>query len=431
MPTGEEIVQTARNALGVPYVWGGNSLSSGVDCSGLVQQVFQRYGISLPRVTYDQIKVGQSVSRKRLRPGDLVFFDTDRSRGGPDHVGIYMGGGKFIHAPRPGSEVKISSLGDSYYAARWMGGRRISGVAASSPGGYSVPVEPEPRRLGRGELAERYGMSTAFFNSVPELRKLLGQAVDGQWSSAKFTAELRNTDWWGETSKPAREAQVLRKSDPATYEAKMEAARVQARQMAVELGAILSDERVAELAKNIVHLEWNEAQIANFLGRYVDFFDNGVLGGVAGQVQRQLHRTAYDLGIRMDEQSVLNNAQYVVRGLTTMQDLLGQMRSRAAGMYPAFEEQIKAGASMREIAEPYIQVVSTELGVPATDVGMFDPQIKEALNHLNASGEPEPMSVSAFTRMIRNEPEWGATLGARNKTLSMGQEVLSALGLTA
>lgn len=431
MPSGQEIVDSARNALGVPYVWGGNSLSSGVDCSGLVQQVFQKYGIKLPRVTYDQIRVGKSVSIKNLRPGDLVFFDTDRSRGGPDHVGIYAGGGKFIHAPRPGSSVKVSSLGESYYQSRWMGGRRVSGVAASNPGGYSVPQEPEPRRLTRGELAERYGMSTAFFNSVPELKKILAKAVDGQWTADRFQAELKNTGWWEKNSKSSREAKVLEKSDPATYKAKLEAARVQAKQMAVELGAILSDSRVEELAKNMIHFDWNEAQIANFLGRYVDFFDKGVLGGVAGQAAREIRRQAYDLGIRVTEESILNNAQYIVRGVTSMQKVQAGLRQQAAGLYPAFAEQINAGASMHDIAQPYIQVMSTELGIPDTDINMFTPKVKQAINHIGASGEPEGMSLTDFTRMVRNDPAWNGTTQTVNKTLGVGREVLGVLGLTA
>src|SRR5262245_36012683 len=103
--SGSDISNKAQTALGVPYVWGGNSLSSGVDCSGLWQQTFAAFGIQLPRTTYEQIGIGSSVSRKQLQAGDLVFFDTDGTKNGPDHVGIYIGGGKFIHAPRPGKGV--------------------------------------------------------------------------------------------------------------------------------------------------------------------------------------------------------------------------------------------------------------------------------------------------------------------------------------
>lgn len=430
MASGEDIVRMAKKSLGVPYVWGGNSLSSGVDCSGLVQQVFKRFGITVPRVTYDQINVGAKVSIKKLRPGDLVFFDTDRSRRGPDHVGIYMGGGKFIHAPRPGSSVKISSLGDSYYQSRWMGGRRMSGVKAGPGGGGGYAEEPEPR-LSSSELAERYGMSYAFFKSEGELMKLLKKATSGQWSADKWQAELRNTKWWKKNSSSVRKAKVLAKSDPATYRATLEAARVAARQAAVQTGAILSQKRVDDLAKKIVDYEWDEAAVANYLGKYVDFYKKGVAGGIAGRAASEIRSLAFDLGTSVTEQSVLNNAQYLVRGLTTMERIEANMREDAAGLYPAFAEQIKAGASMQEIAQPYISMLAGELGLPETDVSAASPKIKRALNRVSADGRPEPMTLHDFQRLVRQDDRWRKNAATREMTMSAGRQVLADMGLMA
>jgi len=427
MAQGEDIVNTARQALGVQYVWGGESMS-GFDCSGLVVWTYAKYGIELPRTTYNQINVGASVSPNKLRPGDLVFFDTDRKKSGPDHVGIYIGGGKFIHAPRPGQGVKISSLADGYYMDRWMGGRRISGVSASSAsgGGYAEEVAP---RLDAHELAETYGMSYGFFRSQPELWKLLNSAVEGQWSAEKFQASVKNSKWWKTNSETMRQAQVLAKTDPATYKAQMEAARVAARQMAVKAGAILSDKNVEKLAKNMVHFGWQEAQVQNFLGQYVDFTDKHVLGGMAGAAAKAIKEEAYKNGVSVTEQSVLNNAQYLVRGLTTMEQIQASMREQSAGLYPAFAEQIKAGADIQELAQPYVQIVAQELGVPVTDVNAFTPRVRQALNRANSKGEPQAMDLSAFTQQVRNDPAWRRQPGVADKALNIGRQVLSDMGL--
>ncbi|OEJ24288.1 hypothetical protein AS594_07095 [Streptomyces agglomeratus] len=421
------MVKAARGYLGTPYVWGGTS-PGGFDCSGLIQYVYGKAGIQLPRVTYEQINVGHSVQPNKLRPGDLVFFDTDRKRTGPDHVGIYMGGGKFIHAPRPGSAVKISSLADSYYMDRWMAGRRIPGVAAdaSSGGGYAEEVAP---RLDAHELAETYGMSYAFFKSQPSLMKLLNGAVAGQWTPEKFSAEVKNSSWWKKNSDTVRQAQLLSKTDPATYKATMEGARVSARQMAVEMGAILSQKKTDELARNMVHLGWQQAQVQNFLGQYVKFSKDHTLGGVAGQAAKAIKAEAYNLGVSVTEQSILNNAQYLVRGLTTMEKIQGSMREQAAGLYPAFGEQIMAGASMNELAQPYVQVLAEELQIPHTDVNVFTPKIKAAINRVDAKGQPAPMGLSEFTDMVRNDPSWRKTSAAADKTLNIGRQVLSDMGL--
>jgi cell wall-associated NlpC family hydrolase len=115
---GRRAVALAKRELGVRYVWGGES-PSGFDCSGLVQYVYGRLGIGLPRVAADQYRAGRHVARAALLPGDLVFFDH------LDHVGIYVGHGAFIHAPHTGTVVQISSL-SGWYADVYVGATRVS-----------------------------------------------------------------------------------------------------------------------------------------------------------------------------------------------------------------------------------------------------------------------------------------------------------------
>lgn len=110
--------------LGTRYRYGGKSPESGFDCSGLVAHAFERArGITLPRDAEGQSKVGVPVKRAALAPGDLVFYNT---RNRPySHVGIYVGEGRFIHAPRPGERVRVESIHSGYWRARFNGARRI------------------------------------------------------------------------------------------------------------------------------------------------------------------------------------------------------------------------------------------------------------------------------------------------------------------
>ena len=103
-PLTARVVQKARRLIGIPYVYGGSSPRSGFDCSGFVRYVYGRLGITLPHSSYADFALGRRVGRGSLRPGDLVFFD------GVGHVGLYVGAGKFIHAPHSGTRVQISSL---------------------------------------------------------------------------------------------------------------------------------------------------------------------------------------------------------------------------------------------------------------------------------------------------------------------------------
>lgn len=118
----DELVHTARSFLGVPYRWGGVSAEKGFDCSGLTQVCYRLNGLDLPRVSYLQYDAGRKVDRDKLQKGDLVFFAT---RGGRrvSHVGMYIGGDRFIHAPRTGQTVRIEKLSNSYFAKTFVGGR--------------------------------------------------------------------------------------------------------------------------------------------------------------------------------------------------------------------------------------------------------------------------------------------------------------------
>ena len=115
---GRRVVGFAKHLLGVRYVYGGSSPRSGFDCSGFVRYVYGHFGITLPHSSYAQFGSGRRVSRSALRPGDLVFFD------GLGHVGMYIGNGRFIHAPHSGTRVRIETL-TGWYGTRFSGARRL------------------------------------------------------------------------------------------------------------------------------------------------------------------------------------------------------------------------------------------------------------------------------------------------------------------
>ncbi len=123
--TASDLVLSAMNFLGVRYRRGGNSAEQGFDCSGFTRYVFEHsLGLVLPRRADQQAREQGllTVKKEELRPGDLVFFNTMRRAF--SHVGIYVGDGKFIHAPRPGGEVRIEDMGASYWVKRFNGARR-------------------------------------------------------------------------------------------------------------------------------------------------------------------------------------------------------------------------------------------------------------------------------------------------------------------
>ena len=119
-----ELVIQAMGLLGVPYLSGGTSEEKGFDCSGFVRHMYEKsVGLVLPRRAEEQAKVTEEIKRSELKPGDLVFFNTLRRTF--SHVGIYVGDGKFIHAPRPGKAVRVDDMREAYWQNRFNGARRV------------------------------------------------------------------------------------------------------------------------------------------------------------------------------------------------------------------------------------------------------------------------------------------------------------------
>ena len=117
---GQRAARIALQAVGVPYRWGGASPASGFDCSGLIFWAYGRLGIEVPHSSYALYDRGRRVPRSRMKAGDLLFFS------GLGHVGLYLGRGRMVHAPRSGRLVEVVDLDRSNYGLRLVGARRIS-----------------------------------------------------------------------------------------------------------------------------------------------------------------------------------------------------------------------------------------------------------------------------------------------------------------
>ena len=119
-----QLLTTAMSLIGVPYRRGGTSEETGFDCSGFVRAIYQKTaGLTLPRRSDEQAAATAHIAKQDLKPGDLVFFNTMRRAF--SHVGIYVGEGKFIHAPRTGAKVRIENMDTAYWATRFNGARRV------------------------------------------------------------------------------------------------------------------------------------------------------------------------------------------------------------------------------------------------------------------------------------------------------------------
>jgi cell wall-associated NlpC family hydrolase len=122
-PIRDKLARAARHFLGLPYRWGGMSERRGMDCSGLVKALFATLHIDLPRTSREQFNAGENVAVENLQAGDLIFFSSDGMT--PNHVGLYIGGSRFVHAERKAGRVIITDLNQPWYVKHFLGARRV------------------------------------------------------------------------------------------------------------------------------------------------------------------------------------------------------------------------------------------------------------------------------------------------------------------
>lgn len=305
----KSVLDLGMSFLGKPYVWGGASPDTGFDCSGLVQYIYGKNGVALPRVAHDQAGVGVAVSLKSAQPGDLVFFDNNRARPGADHVGIYLGGGKMLQAPRTGKNIEVvnvdlskamtirrvapnkpttyNGLGSSngqyvYIAKVTANGTRPTAItpakgggdAASNPtaqgtttapaaGGGPLPANATPQQI-KDEVARSYGYLAAFL-SDKEIGPILTRAAMEDWDEAKLTGALTATTWWKTHSDATRQWDALNRLDPAKAKAQLDSQMSSLRQQAQDQGIILTGLQLHDMSVNALRFGWNAAQITDAL----------------------------------------------------------------------------------------------------------------------------------------------------------------------
>jgi hypothetical protein len=325
--------------------------------------------------------------------------------------------------------VEIADISSGYYADRFMGGRRIAGVSNAGASNTDFATAKDDVKLSPEEQAANYGWSLGFLDHNPELKGLFDQAVKGTWTSDKFQAEIRNTKWWKDTSETARQSQVLKSTDPATYNANLTAARLQVQQLASEVGAAVPTAQLGKIASSVISAGLDEDGIRNILGQYVKFTKEGTLTGEAGMHQYTMKQYANQMGVSIGDQALKNQAALVVRKLATTEDFEGQLREQSKSMFPAYAAQIDGGQTMMDIATPYMQTMGQELGIPTTGINLTDPMIKAALNGLNQDGKPSGKTLMDFTTQLRNDPRWAKTGEARDQSMGVANKVLSDFGL--
>jgi len=282
------------------------------------------------------------------------------------------------------------------------------------------------------ELAEQYGYTSSMLNAIPELKKLFGDMVSGEWSKDKFQAKLRGTKWFKSLSSDERQFIMLKYTDPATAKQKQDQALVKITQIAKQLGLTGKYDDAGFLktyAYNLVAKGWDEGRIRYELARYLNP-NLKTHTGEAGAAWDEIDNYAYGMGVKLSENWIKTRAVNMVRGLGTLQDVKTEIANMAKAQFPQWAKQIDGGQTVADVAMPYMQSMSQILELSPGSINLFDPTIKNTLSWVNPqTSKKEAMPMWEFENKLRGDVRWKKTKNAQDSLMQVAHQVLSDFGV--
>jgi hypothetical protein len=294
-----------------------------------------------------------------------------------------------------------------------------------------VSAAPAPTPI---DFAKQYGVQAALVNSTPELKDLFNRAVTGKWDPNKFNAELINTNWFKTHSDTWRTAEAARVTDPASWTEQLNATSDLIRQTAVSMGFELDDTQVANLANQSLYLSGGSSNNIDFRILKTHVAETGRVtgqGGDALKVMDNLKNFSYAMGVSYNDDWYSNAAKNIATGDGTIDAWNKQIKDIAKSKYAAFSDQIDAGATVMQVASPYINSMANILEINPTDVKLDDPTINRALTNLGQDSKPALQPLWQFEQEMRKDPRWGNTQNARQSLDSTANTILKSFGLVS
>lgn len=284
-------------------------------------------------------------------------------------------------------------------------------------------------------LANQFGWAMSVVNSDPELKHLFQQTVKHSWTQARFTAELRNTDWFRQHSDQWRQNNILRLSDPGTWKARLNQMRAHVKATYQSLNGSLPPQGLLDsVAKNALMYGWTDDQVHQHLSsqtNYVAQLKRDQLGGQAGQLQDQVQAYANSMGVRISNTWLGNRINDAMNGKTDQTVIEHSIRKMAQSQYRAFADEIGQGATVKDIAEPYMQMMAQTLELPEGSLDIHDAKIQHALTATDKDGKPKPLEMWQFQDQLRNDPRWDKTDNARQQMMDTANSILGQMGLVS
>lgn len=444
----EQILGAAESAVGVGYRWGGNSLATGVDCSGLVQQAFAAAGINLPRVSNQQAQSGSAIqSMEFAQAGDLLFWDNSSRNNGADHVAIYIGNGMMIEAYATGQPVRVTKVRGGASIRRVVGvvpqgqpkavalgpnqdrtytTAAVSGTAAPAPtvtaqgapeGGLGDGLPPNASPEQTEQYIKEHFPDLAAYMGDPAVRWLLTAAAQQDWSDDRLLQAFHQTDYWKTHGPESRAFDYLLATDPAAARQKINDAKIAVDQAFQRQGVHKSDTELGEIAKDAIRGGWTqqdiERHVANLLGKDLKE-GTGIPAGDAAATANDILLLARRQGLPLSQQTAQQWALDIAAGRETQDGVNAKITALAKSRWQNDADVLKTienGGTAADYFQPYGDTIASILALnpQAVDV-MNDPRYREVLQTYDpTTKEKRSMTLGEVINWARHQDEFKGT----------------------
>ena len=299
--------------------------------------------------------------------------------------------------------------------------------------GDKKTAAPTPDVIDSSILAEMYGYASNQIDAVPELRDIYDKAVELGWFETdlglqRFQLEIKNSNWYRENSKYARESFMLKQEGGSAWQNAMDNARIAVEALAVEIGAELTDDELNRKAEQYLFEGWGKDNRQILAQRDLVKYARSGRGAAASYVD-QLKSLAFQNGVKFNQGWFDSSARSVLSGLSTIEDKQREIRQAAASRYPALRQQLDSGYTVMDVASPYMSILADELEINPQMITLDDPFLQRALGGFSQDGQPALMNLYDFYRNVRNDPRWLNTRKATNEVAGIATGVLEMFGL--
>lgn len=270
------------------------------------------------------------------------------------------------------------------------------------------------------------GYAKGLIDSDPSLAELYRLAVKNNWTADRFAASIPGTDWYKKYSTAQRYAQVLKNQDPTTYAEVLDSWKEWIKEQAVAMGAIIDEQQLNSFAQKITDGGLTAAQATKvFASTFINYNDADLVGR-AGALQDSITKYNQQYGNILSQSQIGNFVRQSMTGEIADSDVLDKIRRTAASTYSNFSDRIMNGETIDDIANPYMELVSTLLENP--NITLKDNLIMDALTGKNDKGGMKYSSLTDFKRAIKSDPRWQQTDNARSEYFDIGQRILKDFG---